>query len=334
MIRKISAAGVVSTFAGKAGFAGTTDGTASGARFFGPWDVVADSAGNLYVSDSGNHTIRRISRQGVVSTVAGAAGVAGSADGLGETARFREPYGIALDEAGTLYVADFGNSTVRTISPAGMVATLAGVPREHGSIDGVGEAARFSGPSGIAIDTNGMAYVTDWGNHTIRGINSSGLVTTIAGKPLETGRTDGAGPDARFFGPYGAALDGAGNVYIADLIYNAIRKVSPAGTVTTLAGVAEQKGFVAGDLPGVLGHPRGVAVSGSTLYITLYNGVAVVDQPAVNGAVRLDRQPGARPSGAALTARPCRVARPAPVAPPVPRRMSCYSAAGLHQQRR
>ena len=159
---------VVSTLAGLAGSQGSTDGTGAAARFINPSSVAVDAAGTVYVADQSNHTIRRITAAGVVSTLAGLAGSQGSADGTGAAARFYYPGGVAVDAAGTVYVADQNNHTVRRITAAGAVSTLAGLAGSQGSADGTGAAARFRTPSGVAVDAAGAVYVADQNNHTIR----------------------------------------------------------------------------------------------------------------------------------------------------------------------
>jgi hypothetical protein len=235
-----------------------------------------DGAGNVYVADQDNHTIRKITPAGVVSTLAGSAGVTGSTDGTGAAARFSGTAGVAVDGAGNVYAAEFVNSTVRKITAAGVVTTLAGTAGVTGSADGTGAAARFNTPFGVATDSAGNVYVADTINHTIRKITPAGVVSTLAGTAGVTGSTDGTGAAARFNSPGGVAVDGAGNVYVADGSNHTIRKITSAGVVSTVVGVAGQPGFVPGALPGRIGYPGDVAVSGTLLYITLYNGVAVV----------------------------------------------------------
>jgi streptogramin lyase len=145
-----------------------------------------------------------------------------------------------------------------------------------GSTDATGAAASFNGPRGVATDGAGNVYVADWANSTIRKITPGGVVTTLAGTAGVFGSTDAIGAAARFFRPTGVATDSAGNVYVADALNSTIRKITPAGAVSTVVGVAGQTGFTPGALPGLLSNPFGVAVNGTSLYITLYNGVAVV----------------------------------------------------------
>ena len=244
-IRKITAAGVVTTVAGTAGIQGSTDATGANARFFQPGDVVSDGAGTLYVADTGNHTIRQISAGGVVTTLAGLAGSSGSADGSGSGARFNTPGGIAIDSAGNLYVADTLNNTIRKITSAGVVTTLAGVAGTNGSTDGPAATATFFQPAAVAVDASGHVFVADTFNFTVRMI-AAGTVTTLAGVAVASGSVDGTGANARFLQPRGIATDATGNIFVADSGNHTVRKVTPQGVVTTLAGTAGVSGSVDG----------------------------------------------------------------------------------------
>lgn len=237
VIRKITPAGVTTTWAGTPQAGGSVDGTGSTARFFIPGGLAIDTAGNIYVAEWVTHLIRKITPGGVVTTLAGLANASGSADGTGSEARFFQPRYVTVDTAGNVYVGDTVNCTVRKITPAGVVTTLAGSPTQRGSVDGVGSAARFSSPSGVAVDQSGNVYVSDEGNCTLRKITPAGVVTTIAGSAGVAGSTDGTGNAARFRGLSGLAIDGAGNIYGADEGDNTIRKITPAGVVTTVAGL-------------------------------------------------------------------------------------------------
>ena len=277
IIRKITPAGEVTTLAGTAGSnGGSTDATGPAASFFAPTGIATDSAGNVYVADRGNSTIRKITPAGVVTTLAGSAVFIGSADATGTAARFFWPEGVATDSAGNVYVADTANRTIRKITPAGVVTTLAGTAGVFGSTDATGAAASFASPRGVATDGAGNVYVSDTGNHSIRKITPAGAVTTLAGSAGVTGSSDASGAAASFASPHGVATDSAGNVYVADTNNHTIRKITAAGAVSTLVGVAGQVGFAPGALPGLLSFPSGVAVSGTSLYITLRSGVAVV----------------------------------------------------------
>jgi sugar lactone lactonase YvrE len=245
-IRKIARGGAVTTLAGLAGERGSADGLAAEARFLAPCGVALDRAGNVFVADTGNQTIRKISPQGIVTTVAGQAGSHGRADGKGGVALFDDPSAIAVDNAGNLYVADTMNNTIRKITPDGAVSTLAGSAGSSGSADGKGSAARFDMPGGIALDGAGNLYVADISSSTIRKISPEGVVTTVAGQPYTRGSVDGTGKAARFSSLRGVAVDSAGNVYVADAGNNSVRKMTPEGVVTTIAGRAVGQGSADG----------------------------------------------------------------------------------------
>lgn len=236
-IRAISSAGVVSTLAGN-GQSGSVDGAGAAARFSLPLGIAVDGDGVLYTADSSNHVIRRVTTAGEVTTYAGAAAASGAADGAGAAARFKTPWGVAVDEFGTVYVADEGNYTIRKITTDGTVSTLAGTAGSFGTQDGLRPAARFQYPHALAADGAGGLYVADTYVHTIRRVNFVGDVRTVAGLAGQSGSNDGAGTAARFYNPSGVAVDAAGNVFIADSLNNVIRKITPTGVVSTLAGLA------------------------------------------------------------------------------------------------
>jgi sugar lactone lactonase YvrE len=271
VIRRITAAGVVSTLAGTALSKGAADGTGAAARFSYPYGIAVDAAGMVYVSDQHNQTIRKITPAGVVSTFAGQPGQLGSADGLGSIARFRMPAGITLDAAGNLYVADQGNHTIRKITPAGLVTTLAGRPLVADTLDGTGSNARFEQPAAVAVDAAGNVYVTDQENRMIRKVTPAGVVSRFAGQNGHTGYRDTTvALFARFNFPTGIAIDPAGNLYVADRFNHAVRVVSPAGGVTTLAGNRLGAGSTNGTgVSARFNCPMGVAVSATgTVYVT------------------------------------------------------------------
>jgi sugar lactone lactonase YvrE len=453
VIRKITSAGVVSTLAGRAGMPGTADGTGDAARFDTPQDIAIDAAGNLFVTDTANHTIRKITPAGVVTTLAGAAKVSGNIDGSAAAARFNQPLGIAIDQAGNLFVTEEGNGAIRKITPAGAVSTYAGnfqfrdpyycaiavdaadgvyvvayafrdyrnaydsegrllvyetvseigfltkvapdgtrsylwqtswtidppwarglpyvitdivaesggklilagsrcvrrfsptdlaintvagtgqtgsadgpagsatfseqftlaahpaggfivadagnnivrrvdangsvatiaglaLERAEGTRDDTGGAARFAGASGVAVDGSGNVYVADTRQHCIRKITPTGLVTTLAGSPGVAGAADGTGTAARFNYPTGIALAPSGHLYVADTHNHAIRRVSPTGDVSTVAGSA---GPNAGGAS-VFSYPEGVAVnSAGIIWIadTGHSAIATIGQDGV-----------------------------------------------------
>jgi sugar lactone lactonase YvrE len=243
VIRKVTAAGAVSTFAGLVGVAGSMDGTGVGARFNQPQGIDVDASGLLYVADTGNHTIRTITAGGVVTTLAGSAGNVGPLDGSGTSALFNNPQAIAVDDSsGFIYVADTWSHTIRKVTSGGSVSTLAGQAGFAGGSDGTNGKARFYYPAGITA-SGGNIYVADGFNHTVRKITAAGVVTTIAGMPGAWGTADGTNSDARFFQPQGIAVDGAGTIFVMDAGNQTVRRISASGTNWTVTTVAGLPGF-------------------------------------------------------------------------------------------
>jgi len=309
--------GGLAPLAGTASGEGSLDGPVAAARYRSPAGLVVDSAGDLLVADTRNHTIRRITPDGEVTTLAGAEGVPGSADGAGAEARFNLPAALALDSAtGLVYVADSGNNAVRAVTPGGEVSTLAvpaglsrpagiaagedgsghalfvadtgnaavrridldtlevttlaGVPGTAGDLDGAPGTALLNAPAGLAWAGNDLSqlYLADAGNHSIRRISLQGEVATLAGGPGgAAGSADGQGPAARFSGPQGLALDPLNDIlYVADTGNHTIRRISPDGTVATLAGAAGSPG--AADGAGArFFQPQGIVLDGGGLVV-------------------------------------------------------------------
>ncbi len=199
-----------------------------------------DRSGNLFVTGGGTKTIRRIAPNGDVTTLAGQYGGSGGGitDGTGSQATFNFPLGLGVDNVGNVYVDD--SDSVRKVTQAGVVTTLAGTTTSGpGDVDGTGAAAMFHGIRGMAVDTAGNAYIADTGNYAIRKMTPAGVVTTFAGGGSAGGAhgyADGVGTAALFAGPTDVAIDAAGNLYVADANNQAIRMITPAGAVTTLAG--------------------------------------------------------------------------------------------------
>ncbi|MBL7990317.1 MAG: SBBP repeat-containing protein [Candidatus Kapabacteria bacterium] len=255
-IRKITSVGQVTTLAGT-GQSGYADGMGTSAQFAAPFGVAVDGSGNVYVADRSNHRIRKITSTGQVTTLAGS-GKGGYADGAGTSAQFYLPSGVAVDTTGNVYVADSFNYRIRKVTSGGQVTTLAG-SAQYGYADGVGTSAQFYQPIGVAVDGAGNVYVADYGSGRIRKITSTGQVTTLAGSG-QRGYADGVGTSAQFDTPIGIAVDGSGNVYVADIGNSRIRKITSVGQVTTLAG-SGQFGYADGaGASAQFYQPNGVAV--------------------------------------------------------------------------
>lgn len=245
-IRQITPAGVVSTLAGSSQH-GSADGTGAAAGFWYTGGIAVNATGLLYVSDSENCTIRQITPQGVVPTLAGMVGDFAWADGMGTAAAFSLPGGMSVDSVGNLYVVD-ESSIIRKITPQGLVTTPVGTPNTYGSTDGTGAAARFYAAKDVAVGPGDVLYVADFGNNTIRMVSAQDEVTTVAGAASPYG------PE-----PQGIAADTAGNVYTA--AGGSLLKISPQGVVTTIAGAS-----------GILGAADG---SGSAARFNMTDGIAV-----------------------------------------------------------
>jgi len=258
------AGSAVSTLAGAAGHAATTDGTGAQARFDLPVGIAID--GDVaWVTQNG--AVRRVDAGGTVQTLVRAA----ASNGL-----LQQPHGIAVDATGHAYVSDRGTHRIVRISAAGDVTEVAGggVP---GRSDGTGGGARFDTPSGIAVDrARNLLYVADSGNHTIRRVHANGVVETLAGAAGDPGRADGAGAAARFRQPSAVAVGRDGNVYVADRGNHTIRRITPDGQVTTIAGEAGVAGFKPGALPALFARPEGIAAIGTSLFVTMEHGVVEV----------------------------------------------------------
>jgi sugar lactone lactonase YvrE len=376
-------AGFMRLLAGGLGGYGSVDGYGSSARFYYPSDVAIDSAGNLFVADDYNRTIRKISAGGVVSTLAGTPQQSGTADGVGAAARFNGPGSIAVDPEGNVYVVDAGVNTIRKVTPSGTVTTLAGTPLVYGTADGTGPAAQFSNPGSIRWNTAGSLYLTD--NDRVRNITTNGVVTTVyvgflplsgiaigtsallltdplnkrvyslnlgtgalttlasgyenpggialappssalagtvyvsdgfgctidtigaggaqgtlAGLLGQCAYDDGTGSNARFYLPANIIADSTGNLIVADEGNNSIRRVTPAGLVTTIAGVGAQAGYV--DATGSaarFNNPEALSTDTSgNIYVADSNAIRKVTQ----GGVVTTAYPVAGTSGLALDA--------------------------------
>jgi sugar lactone lactonase YvrE len=312
LIREVTSAGLVRTLAGTPG--ANNDGVGTAARFDDPTGIAMDSEGNIYVADTGNSTIRQVTSAGVVITLAGSPGNPGTNDGIGDTAQFNHPTGVAVDEAGNLYVADTGNYTIRMITTAGVVSTIAGAPGFYEVVDGTNSSARFGYPADVTVGPDGNLYVLDGGgplpeNTYIRivarkgadwvvstmgafvGYQSQGLTASATtniyvadtgdyfiveltqvgtswveeavaglGYPYPPGYADGIGANSLFYFPARVAVDTNGDVYVTDDYINAIRKITPASEVTTLAGGGGRGSTDGAGYAARFYNPSGIAV--------------------------------------------------------------------------
>jgi sugar lactone lactonase YvrE len=253
-IVKITPAGVGSVFAGS-GTSGFTNGTGSAAQFNQPYAITIDAAGNFYVGDRINHAIRKITSAGVVTTIAGN-GIAGNSNGTGSAASFNEPLGVSVDVSGNVYVADYINSLLRKITPAGVVTTLTPITNIFG----------------VTVDAAGNIYCAQYGNHVVSKYSSTGVYTIFAGQGGIGGTADGTGAAATFNFPAGITIDAIGNLYVTETTNNRIRKINAGGVVSTIAG--NTAGFVDGTGNAAL-FDAPIAVSGdftnNTLYIADFN---------------------------------------------------------------
>lgn len=269
VIRQINqATGAVSTIAGIAGQPGNTNTTEGTPTFHRPAGVAADGNGNLYISDSSNHVIRKLDlATGSVSTLAGQMSIAGSSEGQGVAASFWNPTGLAYDGQGSLFVADQSNNTLRQIVlTSGQVTTVAGFAGSPAVTDGIGSAARFNAPIGVACDGQGNVYVSDNSGHVIRKVVvATGRVDVFAGTKDLAGKNDGPRASARFNFPQGLSFDPAGFLYVADSGNRSIRKIDLGkGDVTTFVGPSQPRsGVKLGPLPGRVNFPRAVLWLGS-----------------------------------------------------------------------
>ena len=278
LVVKITPNGVITVVAGNniRGFSGDEGPATSASLNLGisPAPVAGlavDGAGNLYIADTLNHRTRKVSPEGIITTVAGDGRARFAGDGgLATNASLNRPLGVAVDGSRNLYIADANNNRIRKVSPDGIISTVAGSGTVGFSGDeGPATTASVSAPSGVAVDAAGNLYVADANNHRIRKVSLEGIITTVAGNGIQGFSGDG-GPatSASLSWPRSMAPDEIGNLYIADVINNRIRKVSPDGIISTVAGSGT--GFAGDGGPAIraaLNQPNGVAVVGGTLYI-------------------------------------------------------------------
>lgn len=255
----------VSTLAGS-GNTGFADGVGSAASFNLPTGAVADKSGNIYIADGLNRAIRKITPDGTVTVIAGN-GTTGHIDGLGTLARFDCPSGITIDAAGNLYISDAVGSLIRKITPDGNVSTIAGGIL-NSSANGTGSMVGFNIPKDLTITSTGYIYVADTYNHLIRQITPDGVVSTFAGNGSPA-LVDGTATKASFNYPTAITVDSKGNLYVADAGNNAIRKITPDGMVSTLAGSAAEGSSDGTGANAYFKYPQGITIDAkNNLYVS------------------------------------------------------------------
>ena len=272
-IRKVTPSGIISTVAG-GGTGGLGDGgAATAAELHYPSGVAVDASGNLYIADYGSNHIRKVTPSGIISTVAGNGTGGYSGDGGAATAaELHYPTGVTVDASGNLYIADLLNNVIRKVTPSGIISTAAGNGTGGYLGDGTAAtAAELNAPFGVAVDASGNFYIADRGNYRIRKVAPSGIISTVAGNGTGGYWGDGgAATAAQLYGPSGVAVDATGNLYIADGGNQRIRKVTPSGTIGTVAGNGTwgYSGDGGAATAAGLYYPNGVAVDASgNLYI-------------------------------------------------------------------
>jgi len=291
-VRKVTPAGIITTVAGNGNYGYSGDGgPATAASVGSPQGVAVDATGNLYIAEninryydasSNSHRIRKVTPAGTITTVAGNGAWGYSGDGWpATTASLNGPNGVAVDAAGNLYIADWGNKRVRRVTPGGIITTVAGGGSADPGDGGLATAASLKSPSGVAVDAAGNLYIADGGAYRIRKVTPEGTITTVAGNGQQGYSGDG-GPAtaASLKSTSDVAADAAGNLYIADTLNNRIRRVTPGGTITTVAGGGAWSSSLGDGGPATaawLRSPSGVAVDAAgNLYIAEYERIRKV----------------------------------------------------------
>lgn len=286
VVRKVDGAGIMSTYAGNyaygSGYSGD-GGMATAAELNNPFGVAVDASGNILIADAGNNVVRKVNTSGAISTVAGkysyGAGYSGDG-GMATSAELNSPRGVSFDAFGSLYISDEGNNVIRKVKPTGIIGTVAGNHSYGAGYSGDGgnaTAAELNHPDGITLDASGNLYIADVSNEVIRMMNGAGIISTVAGNNsygVGFSGDGGVATAAELWFPYGVAVDGAGNLYIADLNNSAVRMVDVSGTITTVAGMGGNGGYSGDNGPATaaqLNSPDAVAFDQSgNMYIADY----------------------------------------------------------------
>jgi sugar lactone lactonase YvrE len=265
-VRKVNTSGVISTFAGNGTSAYSGDGgLATAAELSFPVAVAVDGTGNLFIADELNHRIRKVNPSGIITTVAGVGTAGFSGDGgLATSAQLNNPSAVAVDGTGNLYIADYSNNRIRKVNTAGIISTIAGVGTAgFGGDGGAATSAKLNAPFSVVIDAVGNIYISDTYNNVIRKVNTSGIISTIAGKDTLGFSGDG-GPAtlAKLNQPTGVTVDATGNIYLSDWGNRRIRKVNASGIINTIVGNGVQ-GYSGDGGPATsaeLNYPQGLAI--------------------------------------------------------------------------
>ena len=274
-IRMVNSAGIITTFAGTGTFgSGGDGGAATSAQLGYPQGVSVDVSGNVYIADRSIHKIRMVTSAGIITTIAGT-GIQGSSvdGGAATSAKLNNPFAVAVDISGNVYIADYWNYKIRKVTSAGIITTFAGTYTPGSSGDGgAATSAQLNGPTWVSVDISGNVYIAESVNNKIRKVTSTGIITTIAGTGATgSGGDFGAATSAQLNNPWGVSVDISGNVYIADTDKNKIRMVTSTGFIITFAGTgtAGSAGDGGAATSAQLNGPNGISVDTSgNLYIT------------------------------------------------------------------
>ncbi|GLC87751.1 NHL domain-containing protein [Lysinibacillus piscis] len=302
--------GIITTIAGDGTLGiGGDGGPATSAPLTSPFQVAVDSVGNIYIAEAGNHRIRKVDTGGNISTIAGTGAMGNGGDGITATGtQLNIPSGVAVDNAGNIYIADTGNHRIRKVGIGGTITTIAGTGIQGNAGDeGPATSAQLNMPQNVVVDNIGNVYIADMGNHRIRKVDTGGTITTIAGMGIPGSAGDeGAATDAQLMNPQGITVDSAGNVYIADTGNHRIRKVDTGGTITTIAGtgIPGSTGDEGAATSAQLSMPSGVAIdSAGNVYISdaIDQRIRKVDTGGIITTIAGTGIPGSTGDGGAAT---------------------------------
>ena len=233
----MDAEGIITTVAGNGenDYSGD-DGQATGAKINKPNNISVDASGNIYIADTGNHRIRKVDADGIITTVAGTGSRGYSGEGTAINEKINKPAGVSVDASGNIYIADTGNHRIRKVDADGIITTVAGTGSRGYSGEGTAINEKINKPAGVSVDASGNIYIADTGNHRIRKVDAGGIITTVAGTGSGGYSGEGTAINEKINKPGGVSVDESGNIYIADTENHRIRKVDAGGIITTVAG--------------------------------------------------------------------------------------------------